>query len=46
MLKILGRRTSINVRKALWTADELGLAYEVESGACRTAIRAIRHLWR
>ena len=24
MLKILGRRTSINVRKALWTADELG----------------------
>jgi glutathione S-transferase len=30
MLKILGRRTSINVRKALWTADELVLAYEVE----------------
>ena len=30
MLKILGRVTSINVRKVLWTADELGLAYERE----------------
>ena len=29
-LKVLGRVTSINVRKALWTADELGLAYERE----------------
>lgn len=28
MMKILGRVTSINVRKVLWTADELGLAYE------------------
>ena len=28
MLKILGRSTSINVRKVLWTADELGLSYE------------------
>jgi glutathione S-transferase len=27
MLRILGRVTSINVRKVLWTADELGLAY-------------------
>ena len=30
MLKILGRVTSINVRKVLWTADELGLSYERE----------------
>jgi len=30
MLRILGRITSINVRKALWVADELDLAYERE----------------
>jgi glutathione S-transferase len=30
MLRILGRVTSINVRKVLWTADELGLAYTRE----------------
>lgn len=30
MLTVLGRVTSINVRKALWTADELGVAYQVE----------------
>jgi glutathione S-transferase len=30
MLRILGRLTSINVRKVVWTADELGLAYERE----------------
>lgn len=30
MRKILGRATSINVRKVLWTADELGLSYERE----------------
>ncbi|WP_375451426.1 glutathione S-transferase family protein [uncultured Devosia sp.] len=29
-LKILGRVTSINVRKVLWAADELGLGYERE----------------
>ena len=28
MLKILGRRTSANVMKPLWAADELGLDYE------------------
>jgi len=27
MLKVLGRVTSINVRKVLWALDELGLAY-------------------
>ena len=25
MLKVLGRITSINVRKVLWLADEMGL---------------------
>lgn len=29
-LKVLGRVTSINVRKVLWLADELGLDYERE----------------
>ncbi|RCS25310.1 glutathione S-transferase [Phyllobacterium salinisoli] len=28
MLKIWGRTNSTNVKKALWTADELGLGYE------------------
>jgi glutathione S-transferase len=31
MLTILGRTTSINVRKALWTADELGVQYRLET---------------
>lgn len=30
MLKIYGRANSINVRKVLWVADELGLKYERE----------------
>lgn len=30
MLKIYGRASSINVRKVLWTCDEIGLAYERE----------------
>ena len=30
MLRIYGRANSINVRKVLWIADELGLAYERE----------------
>jgi glutathione S-transferase len=30
MLKIYGRANSINVRKVLWIADELGLTYERE----------------
>ena len=30
MLRLLGRVTSINVRKALWALDELGLAYAQE----------------
>lgn len=30
MLRILGRVTSINVRKVLWAADELGLIYDRE----------------
>lgn len=30
MVKVLGRITSINVRKVLWALDELGVAYERE----------------
>ncbi|MEX5343197.1 glutathione S-transferase family protein [Pseudomonas sp. I2] len=30
MLKILGKASSINVRKVLWTCDELGLPYQRE----------------
>ncbi len=30
MLRVLGRTTSINVRKVLWAAGEMGLAYEQE----------------
>ncbi|MCR6671737.1 glutathione S-transferase family protein [Devosia ginsengisoli] len=30
MLRVLGRVTSINVRKVLWALDELGLAWERE----------------
>jgi len=30
MLKVLGRITSINVRKVLWVLDEMGAAYERE----------------
>ena len=31
MLKLLGRVTSINVRKVLWTADLIGIAYDNEA---------------
>lgn len=31
-MRILGRTTSLNVRKVLWTADEIGLDYEQEDG--------------
>ncbi|HEY1227662.1 MAG TPA: glutathione S-transferase [Ramlibacter sp.] len=30
MMKVLGKSTSINVRKVLWTCDELGLAVDNE----------------
>ncbi|VTM38542.1 putative glutathione S-transferase [Klebsiella quasipneumoniae] len=30
MLTILGKRSSINVRKVLWTCEEIGLAYQQE----------------
>ena len=30
MLRVLGRRSSINVRKVLWTCDELGLPFARE----------------
>ena len=28
MLRVLGKSTSINVRKVLWTCEEIGIAYE------------------
>lgn len=30
MLRVLGKASSINVRKVLWTCDEIGVAYERE----------------
>lgn len=30
MLKVLGKSSSINVRKVLWLLDELSLGYELE----------------
>ena len=30
MLRVLGKPSSINVRKVLWTCEELGLRYELE----------------
>jgi glutathione S-transferase len=34
MLTVIGRASSINVRKVLWTCDELGLAYQrADAGA-------------
>ena len=33
MLKLLGRPNSINVRKVLWTLDELGVPFEYEPSA-------------
>jgi glutathione S-transferase len=30
VLRILGKATSINVRKVLWTCDEIGIAYDRE----------------
>lgn len=32
MLRILGKTTSINVRKVLWLCDEIGLPFELETG--------------
>lgn len=33
MLRILGKRSSINVRKVLWTCDEIALGYQHEEWA-------------
>ena len=47
MLKILGRVTSINVRKVLWAPDEMGIAYEREDlGHARSATPRCRSSWR
>ena len=47
MLKILGKTTSINVRKVLWTCEEVGLDYLQEdygSGFASTETDAFRAL--
>jgi len=47
MLKILGKTTSINVRKVLWTCEEIGLDYLQEdygSGFASTETDAFRAL--
>ncbi|MDU2783294.1 MAG: glutathione binding-like protein [Enterobacter sp.] len=47
MLKILGKTTSINVRKVLWTCEEAGIAYQQEdygSGFASTETDAFRAL--
>jgi glutathione S-transferase len=37
MLRILGKASSINVRKVLWTCDEIGRAFALEEPATDTA---------
>jgi glutathione S-transferase len=47
MLNILGKTTSINVRKVLWTCEEAGLAYQQEdygTGFASTETDAFRAL--
>jgi glutathione S-transferase len=36
MLRVLGKRESINVRKVLWTCDEIGVAYVQEEWGAGT----------
>jgi len=36
MLQVLGKRQSINVRKVLWTCDEIGVPYEHEEWGAGT----------
>ena len=45
MLKILGKKSSINVRKVLWTCEEAGIDYLLEeygSGFASTERAAFR----
>ncbi|VEB39867.1 Uncharacterised protein [Chromobacterium violaceum] len=46
MLRILGRSSSINVRKVLWTCHEIGLDYEREDWGAACGRSPIRHSWR
>jgi len=41
--KILGKASSINVRKVLWTCEELSLAYEREAwgSGCMAAMACL-----
>jgi glutathione S-transferase len=41
MLQILGRSSSINVRKVLWTCDEISLSYERVDWGARFSV----HRW-
>jgi glutathione S-transferase len=43
MLRILGKASSINVRKVLWTCEEIGIAY-TSADEARNA-RAIPTAW-
>ena len=47
MLKIWGRKNSSNVRKALWCAEEAGIAYErVEAGGAFGVVNEPEYLAR
>lgn len=37
MLRVLGKASSINVRKVLWTCDEIGRPFALEDGVTDTA---------
>lgn len=43
MLKILGKSSSINVRKVLWTCAEIGLPYELEQWGAGTQATTAPH---
>lgn len=45
MLRIWGRITSINVRKAVWTAQELGLAFErIDAGGAFGIVKTTEYM--
>jgi hypothetical protein len=42
MLKIWGRTNSVNVKKAMWCVEELGLRMNAPTRACRYSRYALR----
>ena len=46
MLKLLGKASSINVRKVLWTCQELGLPLVREDWGSGFRSRRSRRFWR